>query len=513
MVILPQAVEARIPKPEQLDAPGVHPPNLARNEELALLAGAIGSLSLERGYLELRRTDGNRYLVKPGARFELDRAETYRAALVDPVDVGAVSADGRVQLPKDTKLRILMPEGDAAGEPIFVRQSERLIVGPLVLPSTASAFVPDVRPDREAPPYLAAHLAAPSLDLDPAARTLRACLALGDEGFKTVPINSINVAGHGAAEIVVGLPSGRFPWLNWRRGQMASLAVVATDGSYAGVGQFVYQSRFWAFSLATLITLGVFLGLVWLRKASEEKWKPWFMGLFLGEDGQPSLSLFQILIWTIVTVWALLFVLFSTGNLLTMTQEVMVLLGFAGVGSLSARWVASSRVRPQPAGGKDAEVRFWALIENDKTLDLFKLQLFLFTLLMAFYVGMRVVMQSAFPVISSEFLLLMGVSNGLYVGSKVGQTNPFAVTQQRKIELDILTSAVEKLEQESDRLRKRGDELTAEIATQSTQQLIDEKKAVDDLLGKATSELVKARSDRDAKDAEYKQALAALPTT
>ena len=67
-------------------------------------------------------------------------------------------------------------------------------------------------------------------------------------------------------------------------------------------------------------------------------------------------------------------------------------------------------------------MRFWALLENERGMfDLFKLQLFMFTLLIAAYVAFRVVRQSAFPIIDTEFLLLMGISNGLYVGSKVGQ--------------------------------------------------------------------------------------------
>jgi hypothetical protein len=158
---------------------------------------------------------------------------------------------------------------------------------------------------------------------------------------------------------------------------------VTTDGSYAGIGEFVYLSRSWALVLATALAALLFVGLVWLRNAGAA-WKTWLMGLFLGEDRQPSLSLFQILLWTIVTVWALLYVFFSTGNLLTMTPQVMALLGFAGAGSLAARWVAASRAPPLPATPRSGETKppaFWAILENNGQLDLFKLQLFLFTVL------------------------------------------------------------------------------------------------------------------------------------
>ena len=494
---------------------------LAANQKLALPTDALESFSLEKGFLELRRANGNgpgaRFLVEPGALFDPEPTETYTAELVAPVEVETVGADGRVRLSQDTKVRISLPDGDPAGKPVYVRQTKRLLVGPLLLASTTSAIVPDVRPDREAAPYLAARLAAPGLSLDPAERPLRACLWLGEKQPTPLPISHVGASGRGVAELVLGLPSDPFPWLNLQRGRAASLAVVATDGSYAGMGRFVYKSRSWAFGLATLFTLALFIGLVWLRDAGKE-WKCWFMGLFLGEDGQPSLSLFQILLWTIMTIWALLFVFFSTGYLLAMTQEVMVLLGFAGAGSLAARWVSISR--PKSSLGTEKVVdtpRFWALLENNNnTLDLFKLQLFLFTLIIALYVAFRVVQQSAFPAISPEFLLLMGVSNGLYVGSKVGQTtSPFALAQQRKVELDALRLRVDDLEKEIAEFESRSKDLATRIGDPATdaatrQNLTDQKSLADKRITDAKAELARARTDRDAKDTAYKEAMAAL---
>ena len=176
----------------------------------------------------------------------------------------------------------------------------------------------------------------------PKALCEHAC-GLAEDPPKPIPISRVGISGLGAAELVLGLPSDPFSWFDWRRGRTAGLAVADTAGRYVGVGQFVYPSRSWALVLATGITLLLFLGLLWVRAADKTVWKIWCMGLFLGEDGQPSLSLFQILLWTVVTVWALLFVFFCTGNLIAMTQQVMVLLGFAGAGSLAARWVATSR--------------------------------------------------------------------------------------------------------------------------------------------------------------------------
>lgn len=150
------------------------------------------------------------------------------------------------------------------------------------------------------------------------------------------------------------------------------------------------------------------------------------MGLLL-ENGLPSLSSFQILLWTLVTVWALVFVFFETGSLLTMTPEFMILLGFAGTGSLVAKKI--SRDTPPPPPTEETKKKeateetkkppwFLSIVEHNGQLDLFKLQLFLFTLLIAVYAIVWILRRSAFPPLEADFLLLMGISNGLYVGKK-----------------------------------------------------------------------------------------------
>lgn len=105
----------------------------------------------------------------------------------------------------------------------------------------------------------------------------------------------------------------------------------------------------------------------------------WFASLFLGNDGQPSLSLFQIFFWTAITVWAMIYVYVVTGDLLTMTSSMMALLGIAGTGSVIARLVASG----DPTG-RSAPTRalvaaqtpydFWQMLATDGKFDLLKLQ-------------------------------------------------------------------------------------------------------------------------------------------
>jgi hypothetical protein len=517
VVTLTEAANVRLEGGQPLQvsegAPAEQKITLCAQQRMTFPTRVRGVATLEKGFVELRRTDGSRFLVRPRARFGLHPAETYMAQLALPAEVKTVSAEGEVQLPSGSKVEIVLPESTPPDNQVVVQHIERLLVGPLMLPRVTAALLPDVRPDQEAAPYLATKVLAPGLDLDLTKSPLRACLWVGKDPPGPIPISRVGTSGLGAAELVLGLPSDPFSWFEWRRGRTAGLAVADTAGRYVGVGQFVYPSRSWALVLATGITLLLFLGLLWVRAADKAVWKIWCMGLFLGEDGQPSLSLFQILLWTVVTVWALLFVFFCTGNLIAMTQQVMVLLGFAGAGSLAARWVATSRAMSSQRSSDRKNVRFWALLENERGyFDLFKLQLFMFTLLIAAYVAFRVVRQSAFPIMDTEFLLLMGVSNGLYVGSKVGQSSDlFALARQRKLEWDGLRIRVADLEKHIADLEAQSSDLNVKIGAETDlakkQELTDGKVLHDRRLTNAREELAQARTDRDAKEADYKKAI------
>lgn len=161
--------------------------------------------------------------------------------------------------------------------------------------------------------------------------------------------------------------------------------------------------------------------------------------------------------------------------------------------------------------------RFWALIENDRGLDLFKLQLLVFTVLTATYVAARVVRQSAFPELENEFLLLMGVSNSLYVGSKVAQASPFAVAEARKVELDLLRLQVVDLTKLAESLAADDAKLAKEVAEAAGDQALaqkkkDEQAIVDKKLVDTRDALAKARSASEAKEKEYQKVLDALKT-
>ena len=183
------------------------------------------------------------------------------------------------------------------------------------------------------------------------------------------------------------------------------------------------------------------------------------------------MSLFQIFIWTVITVWGLAYVFLVTGSLLSLTTDMMALLGIAGTGSVLSRWISESGQPPVPAAptAKAPKFKFWQMLSTkDGTFDLLKLQLFVFTLTIATYVVWRILDSGAFPTLDVNTLLLMGVSQSVYIGGKLAGTTALAQAQTLRLDLDQLALEKSNLEAKKPGLtadeQKRLDALPALIS-------------------------------------------------
>jgi predicted nucleic acid-binding Zn-ribbon protein len=110
--------------------------------------------------------------------------------------------------------------------------------------------------------------------------------------------------------------------------------------------------------------------------------------------------------------------------------------------------------------------------------------------------------------------MLMGVSNSLYVGSKLTQSSPLAVAQTLKLEWDVLRLRADDLEKETAALEAESEALqqamTQEKDRRKKQELADQKSLLDRKLVDLRAKAAKARSERDEREASYKKAVAAL---
>jgi hypothetical protein len=163
----------------------------------------------------------------------------------------------------------------------------------------------------------------------------------------------------------------------------------------------------------------------------------------------------------VITVWGLIYVYSVTGTLLAMTSSMMVLLGIAGTGSVLARWIAPDISSPvtaatnQPGARTSKPFEFWQMLSTNGNFDLLKLQLFVFTLMIGVYIVWRIADTAAFPEIDTNTLLLLGVSQGVYIGGKLGGTSLLSHAQAIKLDLDLRMGERKDKNDEKRRLEQR----------------------------------------------------------
>ena len=143
-------------------------------------------------------------------------------------------------------------------------------------------------------------------------------------------------------------------------------------------------------------------------------------------DGYASLSQFQIVLWTLVVGMSAIYVMTLSGNLISISDGTLVLLGIASAAALASRVPGSGPTVPAvpvaPVPDAPPATPEWSdLVIPDRTtreLDVTRLQMLAFTLITASFVLVKVVVDYEIPEIPSNFLVLMGISNGVYVGGR-----------------------------------------------------------------------------------------------
>jgi hypothetical protein len=296
---------------------------------------------------------------------------------------------------------------------------------------------------------------------------LSACIFDGTK-WEHASIENVNVT-EDSADLAIALPDA-LSW-SWKN----ALAVMLPDGRYAGHGFFRIVPTWVAGAVALLVLLvGHFLiwGLViWKARTTDDTfaWRNAFKGSlgkfsqawFSGSNRVPSLSMFQIYIWTWLVIVGLTYVLTITGELFAITPQVLSLLGIAGLGSLAARFVAT----PSDQRPNSDPPKFSDILKTNKEFDLYKLQMFLFTVYTAGFVGVRIAFDQAFPQLDTNLLLLMGISNGIYVGSKASQgESPYQSAERLDLQLKLLTEAKSTADNEVTRLTTEKTKIEADLA-------------------------------------------------
>jgi len=161
--------------------------------------------------------------------------------------------------------------------------------------------------------------------------------------------------------------------------------------------------------------------------------------LYSGQDGRPSTSKFQALIWTVAVVFsysgffALRATLGRTAGMLEIPQSLMLAMGFSFTTLAAAKGITVSYVnagRITKTEAKPGEATSVAQ-EDDGGIDLTKVQMLWWTFIAVAVYLFQVFQQFdqdgrstlALPDIDATLMVLMGLSQGVYVGKKLVTTD------------------------------------------------------------------------------------------
>jgi hypothetical protein len=152
------------------------------------------------------------------------------------------------------------------------------------------------------------------------------------------------------------------------------------------------------------------------------------LAIISSPDGIASLSQFQIMLWTFVVAGSAIYVMVLSGNLIAISDGTLTLLGIAGGTSIVSRVQKNNEddTRRKAGAPDQTFTPAWSqmLLNNvrDKEIDVTRVQMLAFTLITAAFVSIQVAATYSIPEIPENFLVLMGISNGVYLAGR--QTQP-----------------------------------------------------------------------------------------
>jgi len=193
------------------------------------------------------------------------------------------------------------------------------------------------------------------------------------------------------------------------------------DAALADVVESIGITNTWA---ALGAAFGAILLLGWFLKGFKPiglKGSNLLLQMIETRGGRASLSQFQIVLWTFVIGAATAYVIVLSGNLIPLTEGTLALLGISGLATLGSQLAPRGTADPAAAGSaaKDAAAPSWRdLIACDGEIDVTRLQMLFFTVLIAAFVSVHVIDSFQIPEIPPSFLGLMGLSNGVYLLNK-----------------------------------------------------------------------------------------------
>ena len=311
---------------------------------------------------------------------------------------------------------------------------------------------------------------------------------------------------------------------------LTALALVTTAGGkhFVAVEEVRIVHR-WAAVLAGLLGLVVIFvvaGVLYGIKKQSQDSEPWRFGrpMWFAKTprGTYSVSLAQALLWTAILIWAGIYVWYSRHEFLAITTQMLVLVGIAGSTALTSKAAAMVRIGEIPKEYQSFirvqdKPRWGDMITIRGQPNLFKFQIFAFTLVVGVQVIHAIFKTGAFPVLDDNVLTLMGISGGAYVANELATPNKWkdireklAKLKQLKEECEIAARAVPvsraKAEQHRAAIQKAKDPSEASLKARLEGDISAKEQDETDAATKHET----LQADLDKLDAEIKEALRAI---
>lgn len=177
----------------------------------------------------------------------------------------------------------------------------------------------------------------------------------------------------------------------------------------------------WTAVLAGLAVLAVLFIVFGLLAGERGRRLKALQSLMLHPSGRYSLSKTQVMLWTVLVLFALVFVWVSTGEILVISAGMLVLLGISGTSSVLARAIeAKPGAAAEPLRENVApQLKDLVMSEDGEGVDLMRFQMLGFTLFTWGYSLLSVLHSDGLPDIPQHLYVLMGVSNATYLGGKL----------------------------------------------------------------------------------------------
>lgn len=166
--------------------------------------------------------------------------------------------------------------------------------------------------------------------------------------------------------------------------------------------------------------------------------------------GTYSISLTQIIFWTFITIFGIVYVYWLSGFFIEITPQILMLLGIGGGTALAAKINAISRVYEVPPKylnlvRKTRTPKLMDLISIGGQPNIFKFQMLAFTLLTGYIVIVEIIKSHAFPAIPNSLITMMGVSSLVYLGNEVTHKNTWDKIRKKKEAIEDIAKKNEEI--------------------------------------------------------------------